>query len=540
MTATRVIRSALRATLLAVLVPVLTASLCGGDGARGGRPVLSQTADPECAPLFGPFPPGLGVLPMSGTAVVATGASQTLIPFELGDAPPRNVGPASPPALPSDSDGDGEDDFQRSLDLGFGLRTPVFARLSVVRERLVLVSASSYEEVIAFDPITASLETLSVTNPPASPPHDPDDHPFLPAAGTTASRTAVATRVCVRPPDPTDSNGGAIDPDCDLDTPSYWTGFTSGLAAVGDLLVVATSNLASSAEGRFRPGTVLLFSFDDTGAVPEVAPLEEQPVVFTTHFNPTSVTPFTTTSGRALALIGNTGAITLTSGPGSVGTDASIDVLDVAARRIVATIPMGPAALGFAGLEVDTESGLGVIGSATQKQIYAVDLRALDDDALYTATSASDPPILLDGSDPVFPDARIFTGDSPFEIPRLAGGPDPAVCDGWTNVLLGPDRGGDGERRDVYVTDKCDGTLTILDVDLASPGETPLDPLRFRVERRVGVAAANVPANVGLGMEPDRMLLGPAGTAPLREGPTLYFLLNLPSPALFCALDLDY
>ena len=523
----------LRLTLLAALAPFVVGSLCGGDGSRGGIAVIVQTERPDCAPLFGPFPPGLGVLPLSGRAVVATSGPQTLIPFELGGAAPENVGPATPPPLPMDSDGDGEPDFLRSTALGFGTRTPILGRLSVVREGLVLVSASSYEQVLAFDPATVGLVTLSVTNPPASGEHDPADHPFLSTAGSTADRTAVATRVCVRPPVPVDSGDVAIEADCDPQMPSFYTAFTAGQAVVGDLLVVATSNLASSAEGRFRPGTLLLFSFDDGGAVPAVAPLVERPVVFTTAFNPTSVTPFATTSGRALALVGNTGAITLTSGPGSVGTNASIDVLDVATRRIAATIPMGPAALGFAGLSTDAATGLAVVGSPTQKQIYAVDLSVLDDDALYAGTG---PPVLLDGSDPVHPDARIFDGDTPFEIPLRAGGPDPSICDGATNVLVGPDRDGDADHRDVYVTDKCDGTLSVLDVDLRAPDEVPLDPSRFSIERQLGIAAENVPANVGQEMEPGRMVLGPTGAS----GPALYFLMNRPSPALFCGLDLDY
>jgi len=527
----------LRATILAVLFPLVAGSFCNGEGNRGGDPVIVQAARPECAALFGPFPPGLGQLPVSGRAVIATGGAQTLIPFELGDAPPRNVGPASPPALPMDSDSDGEPDFLKSTALGFGTRTPIFSRLSVVREDLVLVSASSYEEVLAFDPATAELETLSVTNPLASASHDPADHPFLPSAGTTADRTAVPTRVCVRPPATVDSGGVPIGVGCDPSVPSYYTGFTAGQAVVGDLLVVATSNLASSAEGRFRPGSLLLFSFDDTGAVPEVEPLVDRPVLFTTAYNPTSVSPWTTTSGRALALVGNTGAITLSSGSGSIGTDASIDVFDVATRRIAATIPMGPAGLGFAGLSTDATTGLAVVGSPTQKQIYAVDLSPLDDDAVY---AGSGPPILLDGSDPLHPDARIFDGVTPLEIPLRAGGPAPSVCDGATNVLVGPDRDGDPDRRDVYVTDKCDGTLTVLDVDLTSPDEVPLDRSRFEIERQLGIAAANVPANVGQEMEPGRMLLGPAGETPGATGPALYFLMNRPSPALFCALDLSY
>ncbi len=526
-----------RLVALCCLVPLLLGGLCEGKGNRGGRAVINEGGDSECAPLFGPFPPGLGQLPLSGRAVIPTSGPQTLIPFELGAASPVNVGPATPTSLPADSDGDGDPDFLRSMDLGFGVRTPIFGRLSVVREDLVLVSASNYEEVLAFDPATATLETLRVTNPDASGAHDPADHPFLPPAGTTADRTAISTRVCVRSRDPVDSRGVAIEATCDPDVPSFYTAFTAGQAVVGDLLVVTTSNLARSGTGRFHPGTVLLFSFDDSGAQPAVAPLVESPVLFTTEYNPTSVTPFHTANGRALALIGNTGAILLASGPDSVVTPGSIDVFDVATRRIAATIPLGPAAFGFDGLTIDRATGLALAGSPTQKQIYAVDLSPLDDESLYARTG---PPIVLDGSDAIYPDARIFDGDTPFEIPLLPGGPDPVVCDGSTSVLIGPDRDGDADRRDVYVTDKCDGTLTIVDVDLRSPDEVPLSPTRFTLERQLGIASANVASNAGQVMEPGLMVLGPAGEQPGEDGPALYVTMSRPSPALFCGIALDF
>ena len=145
---------AISAALLCA-VPLLLGSLCGGEGRRGQRPVLVQSADPDCAPLFGQFPPGLAVLPGRSKAVVVTGGPQTVIPFELASMPPANVGPSNPPAFPSDSDGDGEDDFMKSLALGFGVRTPILGRPSAVSDALVLVSASNYEEVLAYDPMTA-------------------------------------------------------------------------------------------------------------------------------------------------------------------------------------------------------------------------------------------------------------------------------------------------------------------------------------------------------------------------------------------------
>ena len=526
------------ATLVALVctLPALLGSECAGSGRGGQKPVENRNVDPECSALFGQFPPGLALLPGERHGIVATASPQTVVPFELGASPPRNVGPADVPPFPADSDGDGEEDAFHSFGLGFGLRTPILGRLATVSESLVLASASSYEQVMPYDPFTAALRTLSVTNPAESGLHDPADHPFLPAAGTTADRTAVATRVCVRPPAGVDSGGVAIERECDPAVPSYHTGFTAGAVVSNGLLAVTTSNLANAAEGRFRPGSVLLFAWNDAAAPIAVQPLVEQPVVFTTHFNPTSITPWRTAAGRDVLLVGQTGAIRLASGPDSVLSDAAIDVFDVASRRIAATIPLGRAGLDFGGPSIDEASGLGVIGAATQKQIYAFDLAPLDDERLYAGTGA---PIALDGSDPLHPDARVYTGEAPFEIPARAGGPDPETCDGWTSTLIGPDRDGDPERRDVYVTDRCDGTLTLLDVDLRGATETPLDPSRFRVVRQLAIESANVPANVGLPKEPNAMVLAPNGRVPGAPGPHLYYVRNLETAA-FCALDLSF
>jgi hypothetical protein len=519
--------------VLCAWLPLFTAGLCGGDGSRGGGAVFVESVRPECEAIQSTYPPGLDVLP-NGRAVVATEGTKDILPFELGGSRPAYVGVTSLPGLPADSDGDGDDDYLRSLELGLP-GTPRFSRLRAVRNDLVLVSASGYEEVLAYDPITSALTTIRVTNPPTSGDHHPDDHPLLPPAGETADRTAIATRVCVRPPPGAEtSTGGVIAPGCDPAVPSFWTSFTADAAVVDGVLVAVTSNLASSQNGEFRPGTALLFSFDDSGASPALAPLVDAPVVFSSEFNPTSVTPWTTSTGRTLALIGSTGAIQLTSGPASVASDASIDVLDVASRRISATIPMGPAALGYAGLAIDAASGLAIAGSPTMKRIYAVDLAVLDDESIYTA---SGPPVVLDGSDPAHPDARIFSGDAPFVIPRRPDGADPAICDGWTNVLVGPDRDGDPDRRDLYVNDRCDGTLTIVDIDLTDAIELPLSPGRFTVDRQLPIAAAKKDENVGRDQEPDRMVLGPAGATPGADGPALYYLIDVPK-ALFCALEI--
>ena len=105
--------------------------------------------------------------------------------------------------------------------------------------------------------------------------------------------------------------------------------------------------------------------------------------------------------GRELALVTVTGAITAGSGPGSVRTAASIDVVDPSVPRVAATIPLGLAGPSFEPIAIDATGRLALVGATSRLALYGVDLAPLDDPALY-AGGASDPPVVLDGSTPGF------------------------------------------------------------------------------------------------------------------------------------------
>ena len=62
---------------------------------------------------------------------------------------------------------------------------------------------------------------------------------------------------------------------------------------------MATSNLASSAEARFNPGSLLIYRFETESGSAGVSPYEEKPFIQTTDFNPTALARHTTASSAA-------------------------------------------------------------------------------------------------------------------------------------------------------------------------------------------------------------------------------------------------
>ena len=213
---------------------------------------------------------------------------------------------------------------------------------------------------------------------------------------------------------------------CDDTRNGFVTRFTAGGALIDDRLFVATSNLLRSSRAQFAPGTVLIFEFDTSFDPPRARPDSATSLILTTGFNPTTVTPYTTPSGRDLALVGVSGAIALGTGPDLIRTDSAIDVIDVATRELIATIPLGRAGLGFTGLAIDPTGRIALIGAATDRALFGIDLAALDDPSI---GFGSEPlPILLDGSTPGFRDARLYDADSPFLLPKRANGPPDSQC----------------------------------------------------------------------------------------------------------------
>jgi hypothetical protein len=466
--------------MLAPLTLIVLAG-CEGDGTGGDGLVIRPEANAAaaCSSTGGFFPSGMAMLsPGSGLAAVVQFGPPGLAVYDFNSKKDRPVRTAFT-NIGTDSDGDGLDDQMASAPL-FPCRIfcetqsggviPVVGALNGINDGLAFLSTSDYEQVLSFDPTTANAIELLIDVPATIP---FGRHPMLPDPGSSAIRRGVSTFVCVDPPDPFDSNDEPVAPDprCDPNSPSFLTSFTSGSTLAGNRLFVATSNFVVRGSA-FRPGTVLVYDWIDQAGSITVRPLEDDGVLFTTGFNPTGLARHVTPSGRELVLVTVTGAILGASVPDSARTEAAIDVIDASGPRIVATIPLGLAAASFEAVAIDASEQIAWIGSVTSKQLYAIDLRALDDPRLYLGNG---PPVILDGLSVGFPDARIFSADAPLTLPERLDRPSSPFCGGWTSVATN-ERG-----TEAFATDYCDGTLSRIRFDLSGAPPIPFAQDRFQV-----------------------------------------------------------
>lgn len=520
----------LASLLLVALLPLMLGGLCEGGGKGGGGLVTQTSDDPRCAPVSGKFPSGFDLLPgVDGQAVVMQFQPPALLSFDLDAERPRNISPNPVPPFPNDSDGDGQDDALRFVELGIcggPVCVPKMGSAYAIDPRLVLVSASTYDELIFFDPVTADLVPLRVGNPAARPGYDPADYPVLPQGGATELRTAVSTKTCVYPPDPISSAGTTIGSHalCAPGTPSYLTKFTNEKVLAGDRLFVATANRKTGA--TFYPGTVLLYEVVSDAAGTILRPDAEVRMIFTSHFNPTGTTRHENRDGRELVLVTLTGAI---SERGEILSEGAIDVIDVATRSLVAIIPLGLAAPAFGPIAIDPTGRVAMLGSATRRHLYAIDLAPLDDPGLYDGSQME--PVLLDGSTPGFPDARIFDADNPLVLPSRVDGPPLSQCPTITNVAI------DHSGALAFATDWCDGTLAVVELDLDEPFELPLQPERFRVQRSIDVLAPKVAEHLGDATSPSMIRVRPGRPGIDFTGPDVFFIANEPD-GQFCGLEI--
>jgi hypothetical protein len=261
-----------------------------------------------------------------------------------------------------------------------------------------------------------------------------------------------------------------------------------------------------------------------------IRPEVEIPVIFTSGFNPTAVTRHTTRSGRELVLVLNTGAIGASAGAGNISTDASVDAIDAEGRRVVATIPLGPAGA-FNRIVIDPSGRVALMGASSERQLYAIDLEPLEEESLYEA----DAPPILDGTSEAYPwDARIFTADHPLMIPGLAeGGPDPRVCAGLTDVAI--NRAGNA----AYAVDYCDGTLTVVRMNLGGQPEVPVPRERFSLGGQHPVLAPLVPESIDLLRAPGLVQVRPGVPGVDYTSPDVYFVAGLPEGEV-CGVRVDF
>ena len=515
------------------LVAALTFVGCEGQGDDGDGLILTSTPPPNCVGTAGPFPSGL-TLPGQGStlATVAQFSPPGLAVYRFDAALGRPVRTATR-NIGVDSDGDGLDDQVASVDLfpcrifcqtQMGGVIPVVGGLSGIDDDLAFLSTSNYEQVLPFDPESADATPILVDVPSMVP---AGRHPLMPSPGSAEMRRGVSTFVCIEPPDPFDSDDQPIAPDdrCNANVPSYLTSFTAGAAIAGGRLFVATSNFVTLT-GTYRPGTVLVFDWLEQAGGITARPLVDDAILFTTGFNPTGLTRHVTANGRELVLVTVTGAILGASVPGSARTEASIDVIDPSGPRIVATIPLGLAAPAFEGVSIEISGQIAWIGSVTSKQLYAIDLRTLENPNLYLGNG---PPIILDGLTVGFPDARVFSAGSPLDLPDRLDRPSDPSCAGLTSVAVNT-RG-----TEAFATDFCDGTLSRIRFDLTGAPPIPFPADRFQV---IGQTAPFAPTpSPGEKSGPGFISVRPGIPAVDYGSPDVFVLVG--DPGLLCGIRIE-
>jgi hypothetical protein len=206
-----------------------------------------------------------------------------------------------------------------------------------------------------------------------------------------------------------------------------------------------------------------------------------------------------------------------------------VDVIDAATRRIAATIPLGFAGPSFDPLAVDPSERVALVGSSSLRELYAVDLAALDDARLYAGDG---PPVALDGLTSGFPDARIFEADHPLVLPDRADGAPPADCAGFTHAAV------NASGREIFATDFCDGTLTRIGLDLTGTPPVPVPRDRFDVRRQESVFAAIRDDSLGLLRGPGTLRVRPGRPAVDYAGPDVFVVVGLPEAQL-CGLRVE-
>lgn len=525
---------------------------CGGDGSGGDPPIFERSSDGDCLPLIGKFPPGFDMLPGGAGHAVAVQFDPAAVVFtDLNGERPSLLSDDVVLGVPPDTDGDGVNDDQQPLcDANPRMRSATMGIPFGVSPDLAFVASSGYEQVMFFSSPRGAMERLLVTNPDSTPDgsYHAEDYLLLPNEGESELWTALSTKACIyltddAPVDPVDSRGQPIGQDacCDRipDVPSYVTRFTAGMTRVGNRLFVATSNLYRASTGQFQPGTILIYDFESAAEPFELQPHTSKPLLFTTGFNPIGMQSYRTKAGRDLVVVTGRGAITLGVGSSGILSEGFLDFIDAETLRVVATIPLGFGAPSGDAVAIDPKRRIAMVGSTNMRVLFAADLAPLEDPRLYLG----DEVIRLDGSNPNFPDARIFDAESPFEIPARNDGPNPIVCPGWTHVAINE------SGTNAYAIDRCDGTLSIVDLEIPDtacgpagpkPGEccnrVPLPQACFDLQRVSNLTAPfNEPE---LPHAPSAIAVRPGEPGVDYTSPDVFYISDL-SEGRFCSVRID-
>jgi hypothetical protein len=524
-----------RAAMRGLVLGLAFGTGCNSGDGSGGRAVVRTESSPGCRVLSqSPFPVGLAWLPGGGgLAFGATFSPSAVIPLDVQGEAPRLARGVPTLAIPDDSDGDGL--RERSGEPGAPLDFPQLDGLFVEDPALVaaglgLLTASGYEEVIVFRPAEGRLAQVEVSVDAS---FAASDHRWLPEPGTSALRTAISTDACIRPAAPIDSFGNDYAGGrgfCDPDVPGSFYGiFTSGAAVASDRLFVSLSNLGDGGNtpfARYLPGAVLVYALDLASDPPRAEPEPLRPVIETRGFNPSHVTRYAD-GAREWILVTVSGAIGIEADDPSTPqieqetlalTDGAIEVIDPETLALVGEIPLGPGALAFDRLAIDPTGRVAVVGSAVGREVYVVDLAPLSQGPV-------DPDALAE--------AAVFDAFAPLAVPALAGGPAAGACAPLTGGIAWNHA---GDR--LYVSERCDGSLTEFEVSLFEGPDGRIAPSSFTWRETRSLVSPLRADTLGDVRDPGVLRVRPGRPGVDFTGPDLLFLTSQPDGQA-CALRLE-
>jgi hypothetical protein len=510
----------------------LAALACDSGSGSGGRAAVTVESSPGCRALAASaFPPGFDLLPgPAGRAVALSFEPPGVVPLDLGGESPVPTPGVPVLGIPDDSDGDGVPEGSGAVASAPQLDGVFTADPELAAAGLGLVTASGYEEVIAFRPGSGVLTSVEIEVDAG---FAPADFRRLPAPGTSALRTAVSTDACMRPEAPIDSNGGNYAAGvpaaffCDPAVAgSFYARFTSGAAVAAGRLFVSMSNLGQgggTANATYLPGAVLVYDVDASADPPWVSPQPDAPVIETFAYNPTHVTRLAA-GDREFVLVTLSGALgILPDDPGTPAvetgsiplSEAAVEVIDAGTLAVVARTPSDDGnRFGFAfdRLAVHPSGRVAVAGSVARRSVYVVDL----------------------GNPAALPDteAELTVLPAPIElaVPARAGGPPPDLCAGWTAGVAFDHAGGE-----LYVTDRCDGTLTRFRVSLPADVSAPVLASQFALVESRPVVAPLTPGSFSEVRDIGSLRVWPGVPLVDFTGPDVFFLTAQPN-AQACAL----
>jgi hypothetical protein len=205
-------------------------------------------------------------------------------------------------------------------------------------------------------------------------------------------------------------------------------------------------------------------------------------------------------------------------------TDGAVDVVDVDALELVATIPLELANPGYEGLAIDPSGRVALLGDVNARRVYAIDLEAL----------ALAPPAGSGGSPQVLAGAVVFDGRNPLVLPPLAGGAPEITCPGQ---VAGIDFDAAGDT--AYALDTCDGSLSALEVDLGGSPSTGELRGRIRVASLSPLTAPVRSDTLGQLRRPASLRVRPGRPGLDYVGPDLFFTIGEPAPGYLCGVRID-